>query len=1004
MDTFLDAEDLVRGFRVDVHDRNAAGGGRWFSLHQRRALYRISDLEGSGTEMELVEEDEGYLKGVAMTSERQDHQNPSRDLYLHEALFGWDGWSLSVARPGKRIVEPGEGDDGSSIRDYDPAEDNPLPVVIDASVAQGSLPRLRYGHRYKMRARTVDLAGNSISFSPDDLTSEPDVVTEEQSYQRFEPVPSPTVLRRAIDTEAESLERLAIRSNFDRTAAEYVAQPEVLQALADVGADHEYREDSQRHLAPPKGAQMMAELSGMFDKAFGGDPDAVLEQLHIALREEGTFLDEAVVDLATGLKQLPIALPVQRGAGIGSGEYVYFTGDSVLLPYLPDPMAVGLAITGYDRAGNELFEESVDFPGSWPELQPFRVRLSEGALGAGFEGGVLEVRLPKAVFVRARLRSIFAPEDLDKLALRKWMDPFYASDEERSQAGKDAERGRNWMLTPFRWLNFTHAVQQPLEEPQSDKVGMIRFPGETWALFVGPIVNHAESSGRLDMMASWTEDVDLMTDDAPRMRATGNEVHKSAHAFGFDIDPDENAAVTTSFVLGGLDRVSKHDFGDTRYRKVTYHAVATTRFREYFPTPITDDPARIQRVEKTVDEDGEVREQLVRHVLSTARPAAPEVLYTVPTFEWQAGDEVGDTVTRLRKGKGVRVYLARPWFSSGDGELLGVVLRNPPARLVATHVFDVMKPIQSLEKFDPQVGFRASRVRSGAALARMATADEALRFTALKRIPLKLVPLNMGDDPLKSYVTAWGSDPVWRSAPIRSTPLVSNFSRHTAYAGALTLDELPESYSATVAGHEVAYDTDRKLWYCDIDIDPGDTYFPFVRLALARYQPHSLPNAHLSPVVMADFMQIAPDREASVTPGLDRARVTVRGFSGRNIVADFRSRAGAVNLPGLEPPATPNTRVQVQLEKRDSPERSDLEWKPVGNPVTLKPAIDGFEVTWGGHVALAGAELGSGLFRLLITEWEEYVRTELEEGDPNALTSPADLTRERIVYADIFPL
>jgi hypothetical protein len=32
----------------------------------------------------------------------------------------------------------------------------------------------------------------------------------------------------------------------------------------------------------------------------------------------------------------------------------------------------------------------------------------------------------------------------------------------------------------------------------------------------------------------------------------------------------------------------------------------------------------------------------------------------------------------VRKGGGVRVYLERPWFSSGEGELLGVVLANGP--------------------------------------------------------------------------------------------------------------------------------------------------------------------------------------------------------------------------------------------------------------------------------------------------------------------------------------
>jgi len=38
-----------------------------------------------------------------------------------------------------------------------------------------------------------------------------------------------------------------------------------------------------------------------------------------------------------------------------------------------------------------------------------------------------------------------------------------------------------------------------------------------------------------------------------------------------------------------------------------------------------------------------------------------------------------------------------------------------------------------------------------------------------------------------------------------------------------------------------------------------------VRLALARYQPQSVPGAHLSRVVLVDFVQLMPDRSASIT-------------------------------------------------------------------------------------------------------------------------------------------
>src|ERR1019366_2371783 len=54
----------------------------------------------------------------------------------------------------------------------------------------------------------------------------------------------------------------------------------------------------------------------------------------------------------------------------------------------------------------------------------------------------------------------------------------------------------------------------------------------------------------------------------------------------------------------------------------------------------------------------------------------------------------------------------------------------------------------------------------------------------------------------------------------------------------LTLDELSNKpyIPFTAVGHNVAFDDahGRKLWYCDIQMDMGEAYFPLVRPALAR--------------------------------------------------------------------------------------------------------------------------------------------------------------------------
>jgi hypothetical protein len=47
--------------------------------------------------------------------------------------------------------------------------------------------------------------------------------------------------------------------------------------------------------------------------------------------------------------------------------------------------------------------------------------------------------------------------------------------------------------------------------------------------------------------------------------------------------------------------------------------------------------------------------------------------YAVPTFGWErSGDS--NLIASRRRGHGLRLFLDRPWYSSGEGELLGVVI------------------------------------------------------------------------------------------------------------------------------------------------------------------------------------------------------------------------------------------------------------------------------------------------------------------------------------------
>ena len=96
----------------------------------------------------------------------------------------------------------------------------------------------------------------------------------------------------------------------------------------------------------------------------------------------------------------------------------------------------------------------------------------------------------------------------------------------------------------------------------------------------------------------------------------------------------------------------------------------------------------------------------------------------------------------------------------------------------------------------------------------------------------------------------------------------------------LTTEEKPGLW-VDVAGHEVQYNKALDCWYSDIQIAGIGNYFPFVRLALARYQPKSMHDVELSEIVLTDFIQLPPDRSAAIivgrSNGVESVMVSVTG-------------------------------------------------------------------------------------------------------------------------------
>ncbi|MBI3979067.1 MAG: hypothetical protein HY331_12860 [Chloroflexi bacterium] len=212
----FDAEELTRGYRFDIWD---AGRNQWYSLSRRHGTYTFLQLDGTpGATIE--DGDEGFVS-TALT-QAADRSSP--DLYLQESLFHWQGWSLAAPRPGRSI----DADDLPA--DIHNTARTQFPLEVKFTATPGSLPRLRFGRTYRVRARMADLAGNGPLYTRPGLTG----ATGEIVYSRFEPISSPVILPRKARTLGESVERVVIRryATHDPVEDTWTLDPTTLLSFA----------------------------------------------------------------------------------------------------------------------------------------------------------------------------------------------------------------------------------------------------------------------------------------------------------------------------------------------------------------------------------------------------------------------------------------------------------------------------------------------------------------------------------------------------------------------------------------------------------------------------------------------------------------------------------------------------------------------------------------------------------------------------------------------------
>jgi len=440
-----------------------------------------------------------------------------------------------------------------------------------------------------------------------------------------------------------------------------------------------------------------------------------------------------------------------------------------------------------------------------------------------------------------------------------------------------------WMLNPYVAIEIAHASSHAHSElafseagpptsgrtvasPSSRSAIEQRFdcvtsPEREEAVFVGDVRFHRASTSRIECHASWKE-----VDDSLRAGSKVTWTSRQDKVFvlsqlpgalsnpgmgdGPELAEDNDLALLNGprlsmrrsrnedlerQVAGSAGKMHElaYSFPDHRARHVTFQLKAFSRFASDF----VEGAAGIAKSSLPAS----------RWINARRPPDAPKVAYVVPLFEWEhhAG---GRSARHHRKGGQFRIWLERPWFSSGEGELLALICW-PENLFVAQTTGEVRDSSRNLVS---HLYARTAELREWAGF-----------HPASKDQP------GFGH-PLFKLSTAWGGDPLWNEdANLNAIPphaflnrlkdrdvrsRLSQF-RGTPYEGMLV----------SLALYEPAFDEAEGRWFVDVHLDPGTAYFPFVRLGLSRYQPNACDGMHVSEIVATEFIQLLPSRVATVT-------------------------------------------------------------------------------------------------------------------------------------------
>lgn len=310
-----------------------------------------------------------------------------------------------------------------------------------------------------------------------------------------------------------------------------------------------------------------------------------------------------------------------------------------------------------------------------------------------------------------------------------------------------------------------------------------------------------------------------------------------------------------------------HSFKDTLARKLTLKLVSMSRQAAAFETA----PAYFQGREqllyrrqplKRADQAVLSTEPVEVWMKSTRRPAVPDLRRPEPSFVITRSSpelsEADSKAYKLTRDAMTRLYFGRGWFSSGEGERVGIVLWPPnyneqTESNIDKDVIHFDGRTLHLENFeDRDLG------EGGAFITRWG--GDPIRKDKIAQSGYFIPPRafcdlkHQGEGPHRPGFVPTALMPIPRAMPPEKKDKQEAGSAEPAY----------DFLQVSLITYEPCFDLDREEWYVDIPLKPIRASEPFVRFGIVRYQEQSVSNDLQVSEPATVTMQLLPQREARI--------------------------------------------------------------------------------------------------------------------------------------------